>query len=229
VPEVGSSERKPKFSEVLARARSAAAAGMFVALPGAVHKYDATTRKADVQVLVKNAYLDENDARQVESIGIVPSCPVHFPWGYSAPISDGTLVFGGTLRPATTGLLVFCDRSIDRWLSGNGQEVDPEIDHEHHLSDGVFQPGLFTFPKAPAAAQDAVCLGDQQGNDWVALATKVDTLNNALIAAITAAKNAVVAQDGGLAAFTALLTALKPPALTYNWPTSVAASQVKAK
>lgn len=235
MPEFGSSERRPRLSEVLARARAAAADGLFVALPGAVHKYDASKRKADVTVLIKDAYLAENDQRQVASIGIVPSCPVLFPLGYSAPISDGTLVFGGTQRPATTGLLIFCDRSIDHWLSGNGQEVDPEIDHSHHLTDGVFLPGLFTFAQAMAAAQDAICLGDQQGNDFVALAAKVDSMLDILfqlLDGLAGAHSTPIATvfPGTDAFYTALKAAIATLQLAGKWPnTSVAASQVKAK
>lgn len=80
-----------------------------------------------------------------------------------------------------------------------------------------------------AIAGDDLRLGDPEADDKVALSSIVDDLFTTLRAAITAAKSAVVAQDGGLAAFTALDAALKPPALTYSWPKSVAAEKVSAK
>jgi hypothetical protein len=76
---------------------------------------------------------------------------------------------------------------------------------------------------------DVVILGAESGAQFVALANKVDDLLTALRSAITAGKTAVVPQDGGLAAFTALDAALKPPIISYVWPTSVAALQTKAK
>ncbi len=76
---------------------------------------------------------------------------------------------------------------------------------------------------------DDLRLGAADASDKVALAPKVNAQLDALRAAITAAKNAVVAQDGGLAAFTALDTALKPPALSYTWPDDVDAENVSAK
>lgn len=178
MPEVGSSERKPSFSEVLARARGAAKAGLFVMLPGAVTKVDPNTRKVDVQLLIKDAYLDESDDRQVQTLGVVPSCPVVYPPWYCGPVSDGTLTVFNKTWPATMGAVVFCDRSMDKWMSGGGQEVDPEIDHEHDPTDGVFFPGLWPFSKAPPFFQDAIYIGDTSGGsaafDFVALAKKVD-------------------------------------------------------
>lgn len=44
----------------------------------------------------------------------------------------------------TTGLLVFCDDSLDVWLSKGGL-VDPLDDRHHALSDAVFIPGLRPF------------------------------------------------------------------------------------
>lgn len=242
MPEVEPSERKPQLQEVLARARAAAASGLFVALPAAVTKYDPATRKVDVQVLIKDAYLDESGDRQVVSLGVVPSCPVRWPAYYSEPISDGTLVFGGKLRPATIGFLTFCDRSMDKWLSGNGQEVDPEIDHEHDVTDGVFEPGLWPFGKAPPAPQDAIVIGDAQGADWAALAGLThDTLSRlqvALDVLFSPASTIIMeAGNGTPSALQAALIAALGPKPTgagitgpgADWPDSVAAEQVKLK
>lgn len=230
--EPDASERAPTAAETIRRALNAYGMDLRVSMQAVVTAFDGKN-KVSVKPLVKNAYLDENDTRQVESFPIITGVPVQFPgsgvFRLSFPISDGTLVVGGVQVPATTGTLVFSDRSLDKWLTGKGGEVDPEIDHEHALSDAVFFAGVTAFGVAVSAPTDAICLGDLNGNDFVALASIVDDLNSKLRAAITAAKTAVVAQDGGLAAFTAFDAALKPPVITYTWPKSVAASQVKAK
>lgn len=247
----GSSVRSPELAEVIRLAMESRLIDVHCCMPVVVTAYDASKQKVTVKPLVKNAYLDEEEKRQVESFPAIAGVPVlvggagGFRTTY--PISDGNLQIDGQTIPATIGDLRFTDQSMDKWLSGDGGEVDPEIDHWHALSDGIFTPGLHTFGNpwssmptdhmtigADAGVQihlrgQTICIGDESGASFIALAQKVDDLLTALRAAITAAKSAVVAQDGGLAAFTALDTALKPPALTYSWPTSVAASQGKAK
>jgi phage baseplate assembly protein gpV len=78
---------------------------------------------------------------------------------------------------------------------------------------------------ARAIASGDLRLGDPAASDKVALAPKVNQQLQTLRDAVTAAKSAVVAQDGGLAAFTAFDTALE----TANWPEDVAAEKVSAK
>lgn len=163
----GASERKPTLSEVLDRARRLGE--VHTMIPAVVHKYQGG-RKVDVQVLVKRAVLDETGARQVRSVAIVVSVPIVWPGagGYTMtfPICDGTNTPDGATSPppATIGMLMFAERSIDKWLSGSGGEVDPEIDHTHHLSDGIFVPELIPFgASSPAPPTDHAVLGKAGG------------------------------------------------------------------
>ena len=145
-------ERKPRRQEVIERALDAFARRLPKALPAKVTKYDASTQKVHCKVLVQRPFFDETDTRQVESIPIIANVPVEFPgsggFRVTFPISDGNLVINGQTVKATTGLLVWCDRSIDKWLSGTGAEVDPEFDHAHAHADAVFIPGLNPFGSA---------------------------------------------------------------------------------
>lgn len=139
------------------------------AMPAKVTKYDASKQKVDCQVLVQRPYFDEEDRKQVESIPVIPGVPVLFPgsggFRLTFPISDGNLMIEGSTVPATTGLLVFCDRSIDKWLTGDGKEVDPEIDHDNALADAVFVPGLNPFGAALSSAPtDHATLGADGGS-----------------------------------------------------------------
>lgn len=206
------SERAPATAEVNRRAVLAELGQLRVAIPAVVTKWDASKQLADCKPLVKDFATDEEDQRVAESVPVVSSCPVVFPGGklfrLTFPISDGNLVIGGSTVPATTGLLVFSERSIDRWLSGQGDEVDPEFDHRHHLADAIFFPGLNTSANPLGDVptdhctlgvdgglqihfrKDVIAIGDEAGNDWISLAQKVtDTLNrlqtvlNALFAA----------------------------------------------
>lgn len=140
---------QPELAEVIERALATAFRRAPRALPAKVVKWDASKQKADCKVLIKQAYFDEEDNRQVESIAVISGVPVMFAGSGTArtitPISDGSLTIGGAKIPATTGLLIWCDRSMDKWLSGEGREVDPEFDHQNGFSDAVFIPGLNPF------------------------------------------------------------------------------------
>lgn len=140
-----------------------------VLAPAKVVKWDADKQRADCQVLVKDVARGEDDSRQPASVPVVTGVPVQFMTdGYfsiTCPISDGSLIINGTMVKATTGSLIFAHRSLDKWLSGDGAEVDPELDHDHGENDAVFVPGLRPFG-APLAsvAQDSMSLG-VDGND----------------------------------------------------------------
>lgn len=136
------SERSPELAEVVRAAVEAAAGSLYVAIPARVEKLHTAASGlvgVDVQPLVKRGTRNTPDGERIaERLPVVPHVPVLFPGGggfrLTFPVSVGDV-----------GLLVTCDRSLDAWLSGTGQEVDPEIDHAHALQDGVFVPQLRTF------------------------------------------------------------------------------------
>jgi hypothetical protein len=74
---------------------------------------------------------------------------------------------------STTGSLFFSSRSLDKWLSGSGQEVDPEFDHDHALNDAIFFPGLNPFgaPLASCPTDRASFGSDSDGNGRVETTT----------------------------------------------------------
>lgn len=236
VADQDSSERGLLLQDVIARALEAYGRRVPKSLPAKVVRVDVSKRAVDCKVLVMRSFIDEEDARQIEGIPVIPSVPLSLPPYYAPPISDGTLVFGTSVLPATTGMLVWCDRSIDRWLSGSGQEVDPELDHDHALVDAWFVPGLYPYGAVPfALPQDCIAIGDASGNDFVALAQKVLDNFNALkthFSAIETVLTGTVINEPGNGLPSALQAALKvaiSPGNAYPNPTSVAAEQVKVK
>lgn len=212
-------------------------------IPAKVVRVSSNGQQVDCQILVKEAYLDEDLARQTETLPVIPGCPVEFlrAGGYTltCPISDGNLVIEGETIPATVGRLVFTQRSMDKWLAGAGQIVDPEIDHKHGLSDGIFVPGLRPFGAAVAnfpmdhmtlGSEDGVrihfrgqtiTIGDEDGSDFIALAQKV--LNE-----LTAIKTAFNDHTHTYSPGTGSPVASGIPSASYS-PNSVAAVQGKTK
>jgi hypothetical protein len=62
-----------------------------------------------------------------------------------------------------TGLIVFSEASLDKWLVSGGT-VDPADDRRHDLTDAVFLPGLRDFGHALASAPtDRATFGKDDG------------------------------------------------------------------
>lgn len=146
------SERRPSLAEFAERAVTGWMRGVFQARPGQVKKWEASKQRADIQPLIKLVYQDEEDERQTESDAVITGVPVMFygggPTRFVFPISDGTLNIGGSTIAATKGLIIWCDCSLDKWLSGDGKEVDPEYDHRYAHNDAIFIAGLNPFGAA---------------------------------------------------------------------------------
>lgn len=154
------SDRQTTLAEVINAAVDGGGRDIYTCIPAKVVKWDAQKQRADCQVLVKNVTDGEDGARQVESVPVVPGVPVQFigagGFRLTCPISDGSAG-----KAATTGSLFFSHRSLDKWLSGSGGEVDPELDHDHALGDAIFIPGLMPFG-APwqSMPTDSMSIGD---------------------------------------------------------------------
>lgn len=144
------------LADVFRRALDAARADIHTALPGKVAKVNRDSKgnikSVDVKPLIKVGFLTEDETRNTESLPVIPSVPVKYSGGGGArltfPLKDGDV-----------GLLIFCEASLDKWLTKGG-EVDPEDDRRHTLSDAVFAPGLSDFAHALASnPSDHMTLG----------------------------------------------------------------------
>jgi len=148
--------RNTTLQDLLTRFRESLLADLHTSLPGKVVKYDPSTQKADVQPLIKERYADENGAMQARELPVIPAVPVQFPGagGYriTFPVNVGD-----------TGLIVFSEASLDKWLVSGGT-VDPADDRRHDLTDAVFLPGLRDFGHALASAPtDRATFGKDDG------------------------------------------------------------------
>lgn len=170
------------LGEVLNRLRDQIMADLRVAIPARVERFDAARQLVDVKPLLKETSLDEAGAEVVESLHVISNVPVQFP---------GTAAFALTfdVKPGDECLLVFSDRSLDKWISSGG-EVDPVDLRRHHLSDavallGVRHAGAFAPVDADCAAlrhrsgmgvyvkDGTVNLGSPAPGDALALASLV--------------------------------------------------------
>lgn len=107
-------------------------------MPGRINKYDPVTRKAEVQPLIKEKYADGT----ILTLPPISAVPVIMPAtqssGLALPIGLGD-----------TCLLLFAQRSIDRWLAQGGisESADKRM---HALSDAIALVGIFPFNAAHA-------------------------------------------------------------------------------
>ena len=133
--------RHPNLSEVLRTAVDLALSDVHTALPGRVEKYEARKQKADVKPLLKRTIIAEGGEEIIEEMPIIRDVPVVFPraggFFISFPIQKDDYV-----------LLIFNERSIDKFVTGDGGVPDPVDLRMHNLSDAVAIPGFYPFAQA---------------------------------------------------------------------------------
>lgn len=107
-------------------------------IPAKVLSYDPVQQKCIAQPLI-NVLLKDG---RVIVFDPLEDIPVIFP-------STSRSVVSFPMKVDDTVMLLFSQRSIDKWLSTNDtRTVNPEDFRKHDLSDAVAVPGLFSFPRA---------------------------------------------------------------------------------
>lgn len=149
-------QRSPTLDNVLRRAMESHQMNIHTALPGRVETYDAATQLANVKPLIKRAFVAD-EVETLEPLPIINNVPVQFPRAgirfISLPIKVGDHV-----------LLVFNERSIDKWQAGSGDDTDPTDLRMHNLSDAVAIPGFYPdSEKLDDADPDNIVIGEDGG------------------------------------------------------------------
>lgn len=189
-----SDSRVTTLGELLNHVLRVGSTELRVSMPGRVESYDESRQCANVQPLLKERVEDIDGTVKIESLPVINRVPVIFPGagGYQLrfPVKAGDIV-----------LLVFGDRSVDKWKSQGG-EVDPVDLRQHNISDAVCIPGLHSFTGNPAQAIDVTSTGEVHVGG--ALATQAAMMGTAYRAgdatfdlAVSAAGAAVATAIGG--------------------------------
>lgn len=78
----------------------------------------------------------QNQGQSLQKQPIIQNVPVLHPRGegyfIKLPVAVGDI-----------GVAIFSERSLDNWKAGSGGFSDPNDTRAHHISDGIFIPGLY--------------------------------------------------------------------------------------
>ncbi|OAJ35358.1 Gp138 family membrane-puncturing spike protein [Piscirickettsia salmonis] len=124
------------LEQVLHAALESRLCDVHTSIPGRIASYDAKTQKANIQPVIKKKLRDGRSF----SMPVITDIPVMFP-------SAGGGLLSFPAKQGDTGLLFFCERSIDQWMTGNNDEAEPLGNHKHNYTDAVFIPGLYPYSK----------------------------------------------------------------------------------
>ncbi len=130
----------PSLRELLGNEIKSYMLDLHTAMPARVESYDSATQKADVKPLLSKKYRNSSVATEIP---VIPSVPVQWPSS-----NAGAAYIHLPLKVGDLGMVIICERSIDTWLSGNGQIVSPQDPRHHDFSDSVFIPGVRPFKAA---------------------------------------------------------------------------------
>ena len=114
---------------------------LHVALPGKILSYDADTRTAQIQPLIRNW-------RRAEDPPVLLDVPVFFPGNFTFTVSAGDEC-----------LVIFADSCIDGWFQNSGINV-PISARRHDMSDGFALVGFFSKKRATGGVDLTAKLAD---------------------------------------------------------------------
>ena len=138
------------LNDVISAAIDNKLSAIHTALPAKIESFEASSRKASVKPLIKKKLVDGKSI----SLPVIVNVPVMFPStkdiGITFPVKKGD-----------TGLLIFCERALERWLSEGG-ETEPGDVRKFDLSDAIFIPGLFSFKDA-SPVEDGIIIKSKTG------------------------------------------------------------------
>ncbi len=150
--------RTPTLAEVLRAAITAQLGNVHIALPARIEQYDEAEQKINAKPLLQNnVILSDGTEADPDVLPCINNVPVVFPRGggffMSLPLAVGDHV-----------LLIFNERSIDKFLQGDGGDTNPTDVRMHDLSDAVAIPGFYPFGSSLADADpDNIVIGKENG------------------------------------------------------------------
>lgn len=130
----------PTMAEVILQAVKARMIDLRVCLPAKIERYTPSEQKADITPLLRKKYKLDN--AEVD-MPVITNVPVQWP-----SAGRGSSFLHLPLKAGDLGMAIFCDRSLDLYLSGDGSKVTPNDVRMHNITDAIFIPGVLPFKVA---------------------------------------------------------------------------------
>ena len=162
--------RSPSLEEVLNTAIEYHTADIWTALPGSIDSYDPIDQKADIKPLITSLSETAEGDELAENLPVLPNVPIIFPRG-------GEFFLSFPLKPGDHVLLIFNSRSIDKFVTGDGEVTNPDDYLRHDLSSAVAYAGFYPYQKALAvedASSDTMAFGKEGGPTVHISKSKID-------------------------------------------------------
>lgn len=141
------------LESVAARARNE----VRVSMPGVILDYDTSTQTATVQPVVREGFIDEDDAVRWALVPPVPQVPVCH-W------RTADFAIHAPLKPGDFVTLVVSDRSIDEFMASGNQDNIPNDTRRFDWTDAIVLP----LPPAPTPisglSEDDMFVGSEGAN-----------------------------------------------------------------
>jgi len=141
----------PTLGEAVRKAIESRLLDLHVALPAVVAKYDKADQTVEVTPLLKRMVENSDGGFSTEELPKLPPMPVLQPHA-------GDMFLALPISKGDTGLVVFCEASMDQWLGtaavADDVQQSPGDGNRHTLGSGVFIPGLFNRKRRLSEADD---------------------------------------------------------------------------
>lgn len=121
---------KERLEDVINTALKTNGENLHVASPATILRFDSVNQRADVKLSLKTKLKDETE---IDGVDIL-----------NAPViiaSSGSYAITQPINVGDSCLVVFCDKSIDRWKK-DGEGFAPEHPRNHDFSDAVIILGV---------------------------------------------------------------------------------------
>lgn len=126
------SDDNPTLEDLLDAAIEAALRDVRVWLPGEIRSYDSGTRRAVIQVMIPDGWIDEAGQRQSTTLRPFTDIP-------AALTGSGSTRVKFPIKPGDPCLILFSSSCITAYKA-TGRLVDPKDDRHHHEADAFFVP-----------------------------------------------------------------------------------------
>lgn len=123
--------------DLIQNAINQALSNLHTCLPGRIESYNHQEQSASVKPLINRRLRTSDGGFEVEELAVIPNVPVQWPRSGGA-----SLTF--PVNRGDTCLLVFAERSLDKWTDEGGI-VTPEDGRKHALKDAIAIMGVQPF------------------------------------------------------------------------------------